>query len=106
MKAKKFTVTAEKSNGTGVELEVPVIQQAVGGSVKVSADSERSSKITYEGPVALTFGFQAFEVGVAGGVLSLVSAKPGAVALDMVAGQAEDVKPTVLETGGLLDFDE
>lgn len=105
VKAKKFTVTAEKSNGTGVELEVPVIQQAVGGSVKVTADSERSSKITYEGPVALTFGFQAFEVGVAGGVLSLVSGKAGVVALAAGGGQVEDVKPTVLEAGGLLSFD-
>jgi hypothetical protein len=106
VKAKKFNVVAEKSNGTGVELEVPMIQGIVGGNLKVTADSARSAQITYEGPVSLTFGFQCFEVGVAGGELSLVSAKPGVVALKFRAdGDVAEGRPAVVETDGLLTFD-
>jgi len=59
IKSKKFTVDAKSSRGANVRLSVPEIQGVVGGSVKVSAHENSSSKLTYEGNVPLVFGFQA-----------------------------------------------
>lgn len=59
IKSKKFKVLSKKSQDTSVNLDVPVIQTAVGGNVKVSAGSSSDSTLTYEGAVPLVFGFQA-----------------------------------------------
>ncbi len=59
IKSKQFTVEAHQSNGAGLELNVPQIQQLVGGAVKVSGAAEVTSKITYESKQSLVFGFQA-----------------------------------------------
>lgn len=62
VKSKKFTMEAKKSSGEALDVDVPVIQQAVGGSVGVSKASSSSSKVTYEGPTPLVFGFQAIRL--------------------------------------------
>jgi hypothetical protein len=62
IKSTKFTVEAKKSDGTSLELNVPVVQQVVGADVTVSAEAETSSKVTYEGKVPLVFGFQAVQL--------------------------------------------
>jgi hypothetical protein len=62
LKSKKFCVEAKQSKGLPIEVDVPVIQQLVGGNVKVSADMQVTSKITYEGDVPLVFGFQAVQL--------------------------------------------
>jgi hypothetical protein len=62
LKTKKLTIEAKQSNNTGAELKVPVIQQVVGGTVKVSANAEAASKLTFEGPTPLVFGFQAVKL--------------------------------------------
>lgn len=59
IKSRKFAVEAKQSKETTLKLDVPVIQEVVGGNVKVSASGVASSKITYEGSVPLVFGFQA-----------------------------------------------
>lgn len=59
IKSSKFAFDAKKSDGTDLEVDVPVIQQIVGGNVKVSGQSEVASNLTYEGKVPLVFGFQA-----------------------------------------------
>jgi hypothetical protein len=62
LKTRKLIVEGRESRGTAAELKVPVIQQLVGGTVKVSADAEAASKLTYEGAVPLIFGFQAVQL--------------------------------------------
>lgn len=59
IKSTKFTVEARKSDGNSLELTIPEIQEVVGGNVKVSGSSSVSSKISYESPIPLVFGFQA-----------------------------------------------
>lgn len=62
IKSTKFTVQAKQSDGTALQVSVPVIQQIVGGNVKVSGESEVTSKVTYEGTIPLVFGFQAVQL--------------------------------------------
>ena len=66
-KANKFTVSYERKNGTGANVQVPAIQGMVGGNVKVDSDSTRKHVITYQGPSYVTFAFQCLQVGVADG---------------------------------------
>ncbi len=62
LKSKKFAFDAKGESGTEVKLEVPVIQQAVGGSVNVGVAQGSTSKLSYEGQTPLVFGFQAIQV--------------------------------------------
>jgi hypothetical protein len=59
IKSRTFVVQAKESRGTPIEVSVPEIQKIVGGNVKIGAESQKSSKIAYEGPEPLVFGFQA-----------------------------------------------
>lgn len=59
IKSKKIGVESKGSSNAGVDVSVPEIKGVVGGNVKVGAGSERSSKVTFEGPLPLVFGFQA-----------------------------------------------
>ncbi len=62
IKSTKFNFEAKSDSGTTLSLNVPVIQQAVGGNVKVSSSNQSNSKLTYEGKIPLIFGFQAVQV--------------------------------------------
>ncbi len=84
LKARRIRVTTEGSSGTTVDLEVPVIQQAVGAKVKVTANSEQSAAISYEGKRYLTFGFQLFELGLEGGQLRLFMSPANSIALNQL----------------------
>jgi len=79
LKAKKITVKSENEKGGEVKVDVPVIKGIASGKVNVEANADQSSLVTYSGTKSIVFGFQAFRVGVAGGVLSLVPAAPGSV---------------------------
>jgi hypothetical protein len=59
LKATKINVKAKAADKTDLKLDVPVVQQAVGGNLKVSAGGNSDSTLTYEGNVPLVFGFQA-----------------------------------------------
>jgi hypothetical protein len=59
LKSAKITVLGKRSDGSGLELDVPVIQNVIGGAVSVSSASEQASSVTYEGQQPLAFGFQA-----------------------------------------------
>ena len=59
IKSSKFTVEAKKSDGMSLDVSVPEIQQIVGGSIRVSGSAAVTSKVTYESPMPLIFGFQA-----------------------------------------------
>jgi hypothetical protein len=62
VKTKKFSVEATTSNGTSLGIDVPEIQNVVKGNVKVSAEGSGATKISYEGNIALAFGFQAVQL--------------------------------------------
>jgi len=62
IKSRKFTLDAHSESGASVSVDVPVIQQAVGGSVKVGGSNTTDAKVTYEGTIPLVFGFQAVQL--------------------------------------------
>lgn len=105
IKSKEFTVTAEKSGGGGVQLDVPVLQSALGGKLAVEATAGQEGRVTYKGDKQLVFGFKCFEVGVKGGEITLFTSKPGAIAMALDSkGGAAASDPTILDEEGLLDL--
>lgn len=89
IKSKKFIVQAKQSSGVALDVQIPEIQKVVGGSVKVSAERETSSKITYEGAQPLVFGFQAARLFYENGrYTAFKPMEPGAGAFE--ARQAAD----------------
>lgn len=102
LKSRSFSVTASKKDGGELALEVPEVQGAVGGNVKVSASSQSKSTLTYAGANYLTFGFQCYHVGVENGRLSLVAHKPGeATALSLAAPESGN-GAVLLKPSGLM----
>jgi hypothetical protein len=67
VKTTKLAIDTADESKKGVEVSVPEIQQVVGANVKVSGASQKTSKITYEGPTPLVFGFQAVQLDYDGG---------------------------------------
>jgi len=62
IKSSKLTIEAKRSDGTSLELNIPEIQEIVGGNVKVSGQATTTSRIIYEGNTPLVFGFQAVQL--------------------------------------------
>jgi len=103
-KSKKFTVSFERSNGTGAKVDVPIIQAAVGGKIEVKVDSTSKHVVTFEGSQPLVFGFQCYQVGVRDGNLNLVAVKSGGVPLSVTDEAGDAASPTLLDEEGLLDL--
>lgn len=61
-KSRRFSVEAKAASGQSVSLDVPAIQQLVGGEVKVSAAQSGATTVSYEGKAPLYFGFQALQL--------------------------------------------
>jgi hypothetical protein len=80
IKSEKLTVRAQTSDGGSLDLDVPVIQEAVGGNISVSASDKKASVLTYEGPVPLVFGFQAVQLFYEDGVYRAIASAEGVTA--------------------------
>lgn len=104
IKSNKFTVKYEAGDKVEAAVDVPVIQEAVGAKVKVSASVDRQNVVTFEGKQHLAFGFRCLTLGVLDGELRLTITKPGAVALSVGEKVAEE-EYDVLESG-LLTLEE
>ena len=62
IKSKKILVSAKRSDGTTASADVPVVQGALSGKVKVESQGDSSSGLVYEGDKPLVFGFQATRI--------------------------------------------
>lgn len=62
LKTKKIVVSGQGDAGVNVKLDVPVIQQAVGGNLTVGTEGAIQSSVSFEGPVAIPFAFQAVQL--------------------------------------------
>lgn len=62
LKTKKIIVAAQGENGSTTKVDVPVIQQAVGGNVNVGTAGTTESNIAFEGAVPVAFAFQAVQL--------------------------------------------
>jgi hypothetical protein len=90
IKTRKFIVEAKDSSGATIDVQVPEIQGAVGGSVKVSTAGGGSSKVVYEGAVPLVFGFQAARLFYEHGRYTAFRASvPGENALETVTSPGD-----------------
>lgn len=99
-RSKRFSVLYEKKNSTSANVDVPALQALTGANVKVSVDTQNASLVTFEGAIPLGFAFQAMQVGVVDGVLSLTSVKAGAV----TAAAGDDLTtPKPIAPASLLD---
>lgn len=85
IKSNKFGFETKNSSGQGVKVEIPVIQQIVGGSVNVERSSGSETKISFEGADKLVFGIKAMQMVYDNGKFKLLkSAKPDIGALEKV----------------------
>jgi hypothetical protein len=62
LKTNKIVVAAQGEAGASVQVDVPVIQQAIGGNVKVGTEGSLTSNVVFEGPMAIPFAFQAVQL--------------------------------------------
>ncbi len=103
LKSRKINVTAKDANKKNVGIDLPVIQNAVGANLKVTASGSENSVVTYEAAVPLVFAFQAIRLVFDGGhyrTFRLIDA--GSVAAEAVAvggGEpASEPDPEYLDT--------
>jgi hypothetical protein len=61
-KTHRFEVDIVGDNDGGGGVNIPEIQQVIGGSVKVSAGAGAGSAVAYEGSTPVYFGFQAIRL--------------------------------------------
>ncbi len=103
LKSNSITVSFERSGGKGAEVKIPVIQEMVGGSIKVTTESTKSHVVTFEGTSDLVFGFQCLEIVIDNGKYKLRPSKEGATFMGASGGKK---RPSVIlsEEGGLLDW--
>lgn len=104
LKTKKITVTAQGEGGSTVAVDVPIIREAVGGTLNVDTAGSRDSRIAFEGPVSVAFAFQAVQLvfDESGEFLTtqqLVAGDAAARALKAPAHTAAR-RPVFLETRG------
>src|SRR6185503_19751401 len=59
LKTKKIVVSAQGDSGAAVKVDLPSIQQAVGGNLKVETAGSQESRVAFEGAVPVAFAFQA-----------------------------------------------
>ena len=106
LKSRKIAVTAQGASGQSVQIDVPVIQQVVGGTVTLDRTGERHATIAFEGPVPVAFAFQAVQLVFAdsGEFLTTMQLPAGdAAARGMaaaVAPRGDRHGPRFLETRG------
>lgn len=97
LKANKISVIAKDSGKKSIGIEVPVIQNAIGGNIKVGANHASDGVVTFEGKTPLVFGFQAVQlIFDNGSYRTMKLVKTGTVGAEAVA------KPVMLQTEDLL----
>jgi hypothetical protein len=109
IRTKQLTVSYQRSEGVAAKVEVPVLQELVGGNVEVKMEAQAEGKVTFEGPDYLAFGFRCYEIGVDGPYLRMFASKAGAVPLAVdqstTAEQLAETASLLTDEGqGLLDL--
>jgi len=98
VKSKKFKTQATQSDGSSLQVDIPAVQQLVGGAVHIESGGTSDSNITFEGANPLVFGFQAAQMEFEKGIFKgLKQAKPADSAM---RGAPEQTKFEFLESGG------
>jgi len=96
LKTRKIVIAAQGEGGASVKMDVPVLQEAVGGNVSVGQTGTSESRIAFEGTVPVAFAFQAVQLVFAdsGEFLTTEQLTAGDAAARAIA------RPVFLETRG------
>jgi hypothetical protein len=62
LKSRQIVVSAQGEGGANVAVDIPVVREVVGGTLKVDSASARDSRVAFEGTVAVAFAFQAVQL--------------------------------------------
>lgn len=102
LKTKKIVVSAQGENGAEVKVDVPIIQQAIGGSVKVDTAAGTESKVAFDGAVPVAFAFQAVQLVFddSGQFLTTQQLGAGDAAARALPGPGAARRPVFLEARG------
>ena len=110
LKARKLNVSAKDSSKSSLAVDVPVIQNAIGGNVKLTSGGQGSTVVTFEGLVPLVFGVQAVRLIFENGKYrSMKLVDSGSVGVEATAAEGGDVpvnsiffaNPEIMLGGGL-----
>jgi len=62
LKSRSINVVAKDEHKNALAIDVPTIQNAIGGNLKVDNSGASSTTLTYQGAIPLVFGFQAIRL--------------------------------------------
>jgi hypothetical protein len=68
LRTSKLSIVAERSNGASIDLSIPDIEGIIGGQAGAGVESTSGTKVTFTGPDAIAFGFQAYVMKFEGNV--------------------------------------
>jgi len=114
LKSKSFGVTARNSAKAGLEVKVPVIQQAASGEAGVTVERKAEGTVEFAGPKELPFAFIAAQLTRTGDEWEVVEfPRPGTIHFGLTDGTAPAADGfTRVKDGAVLfgdeevDFDE
>jgi hypothetical protein len=86
LRTDKLSILAERADGASIDLSIPEIEGIIGGQVGARLLSKTGAKITFAGPEAIAFGFQAYVMKFEGNV---------SFGLDEVRG-VEEISPNTV----------
>ncbi len=106
IKSDKIGVDYQNDSGVGVDVDIPVIKEVVGGNIAVESSAASTSKITYRGNLKLPFGFVAYRVGLDSqdGTITLEPTAPGSALLTMSDAVEEGLNAVIFSEDGFVDL--
>lgn len=96
LKTRSLSVEAQGEHDSRLTVDASAVQKVVGGKVSVSGEGTALSKVTYEGPSPLVFGFQAVQLMYQEGTFSALQSLGSGLSL----GDEEEEAP---RTHGMLE---
>jgi hypothetical protein len=68
LRTDKLSIAGERADGASIDLSIPEIEGIIGGQAGATVESKSSTKVTFTGPEAIAFGFQAYVMKFEGNV--------------------------------------
>lgn len=107
LKSNSITAKAQAEDSTGVSVDIPAIQAALGAKVGVSQTGSQSTELTFTGGQLLTFGHKVFKIEINNGAWIIRGEKPSSNVAFFTPGsddepQLADEEPIVFERMSLI----
>jgi len=62
IKTNKINIDGKEKSNASLTVDIPEIQKVIGGNINVKAAGGKTNQVTFEGKIALVFGFQAIQL--------------------------------------------